>query len=195
MRGNKETKNLILVLVSASKVMSKTEDIFFKKKIFHRLVNFTEEYVDFKSKGSVAQYREGFLKLKSECDNLLETVDFVIYSNPVDNTPLLYLKRRILLFKLAMIKNINKRVRENNMIKIDYPVQKDIVLDQAQEPASNKDKILSLIKRRNKIRAKDIIGEFNDISDRTVKRTLKDLADNGLIRKEEINKAVYYSIL
>ena len=81
------------------------------------------------------------------------------------------------------------------MIKIDYPVQKDIVLDQAQEPASNKDKILSLIKRRNKIRAKDIIGEFNDISDRTVKRTLKDLADNGLIRKEEINKAVYYSIL
>ena len=56
----------------------------------------------------------------------------------------------------------------------------------------NKKKILDFIKSFPNTRTKDIIYEFNSISDRTVKRNLTELAREGLIRRKVDNKAVYY---
>ena len=56
----------------------------------------------------------------------------------------------------------------------------------------SKKKILEFIKSYPNIRTKDIITEFNVLSNRTVKRNLTDLLRTGLIKKRVDNKAVYY---
>lgn len=56
------------------------------------------------------------------------------------------------------------------------------------------EQILEFVKRVPECRPKDIIGEFNALSQRTVKRSLKELSEMGLIvKKTNEDKAVYYS--
>ncbi|HEY4504223.1 MAG TPA: hypothetical protein VJI73_00440, partial [Candidatus Paceibacterota bacterium] len=59
----------------------------------------------------------------------------------------------------------------------------------------SKQKILEFIKSYPNTRTKDIINEFNALSDRTVKRSLTELMQIGLLKKKIENKAVYYSIV
>jgi hypothetical protein len=55
-------------------------------------------------------------------------------------------------------------------------------------------KILEFVKRVPECRPKDIIGEFSALSQRTVKRSIKELSESGLIvKKTTEDKAVYYS--
>jgi Fe2+ or Zn2+ uptake regulation protein len=61
--------------------------------------------------------------------------------------------------------------------------------------SSNKERIFNFIKHSPNSRTKDIIEEFNILSERTVKRNLKDLATEGLVRKFAKNKGVYYSAI
>lgn len=56
------------------------------------------------------------------------------------------------------------------------------------------EKILEFVRRVPDCRPKDIIGEFSALSQRTVKRSLKELSEMGLIvKKTTEDKAVYYS--
>lgn len=191
--ANREVKNLVLLTLSASKIILNLEDEFFKKKLFSKLTKLIRQYI------SVAQYKEGFNTLNAEINNLIETIDYIVYSNSANPTPLLLLKRRVLNFKLLLLKNLKKlkvsKIETEKESKVD-PVDrksKSPPILKRKESISNKEKILSFIKRQDKIRAKDVIGEFSAVSGRTVKRTLKELTDDGLIKKEEADKVVYYS--
>ena len=61
--------------------------------------------------------------------------------------------------------------------------------------SSNKERIFNFIKRSPNSRTKEIIDEFNILSERTVKRNLKELTTEGLVRKLAKDKGVYYSAI
>jgi len=173
MNKRKEIKKLIFLTILTSKILARIKDDFFKRKLLSKLLNLLTSYV------AQSSYQE----LRSALNNFLETVDYAIYYKLFDATPLLLLKRKTLKFRLLILKNLNTP----QILKEKLSRENIIEEKPKQLLTSNKDKILGFIKNNNKIRTKDIIGEFNNLSERTVKRTLKELSDL------EGHKAVYYS--
>ncbi|MBI4160729.1 MAG: winged helix-turn-helix domain-containing protein [Candidatus Yanofskybacteria bacterium] len=58
---------------------------------------------------------------------------------------------------------------------------------------TNKEQIFNYIKKTPDIRTKEIMSEFSALSGRTVKRSLKELTDEGFLKKRSDGAAVYYT--
>jgi DeoR/GlpR family transcriptional regulator of sugar metabolism len=58
---------------------------------------------------------------------------------------------------------------------------------------TNKDQIFNYIKKTPDIRTKEVMTEFSALSGRTVKRNLKELIDEGFLKKKSDGVAVYYT--
>ena len=190
------------------------EDSFFIKKLRAKMQIFISGYIKFGDRGedkNVAQY---YLieKLISDTNDILELFELISYLRLIkETTPLLLASKSLLALKLEFIgvKNnltdsINKKENDASMAMVsksdnkNQALAKTIVvsqksINQNRELNPNKEKILNFIKHSPHTRTKDIIHEFNAISDRTVKRNLCELLRVGLINKKIENKAVYYS--
>ena len=181
-------RKLILVTISISRVINNLSDGFFKQKLSLRLFKLIEAYFDFRGSPDVAQYSKGILLL-SQLDGLLEDTDYILHSNQSLSTPLLYLKQKTLDLKLSFIQDIKKkRIPKTGESKTINPAAIP-----KSKLTSNQEKIVDFVKKSNKIRTKDIVEKFNVLSERTIKRTLKDLTESGILKREEKDRAVYYS--
>ncbi len=199
------TEKLMLITIFASEVIINIEDKFFKQKIFSKLQTLLGTYLDFNKEANVAQYKQSYSRISDEISNFLETLDYIIYSNSYNSPPLLKLKRRILDFKLTILRGFKKSVdlsgsreEKRGAIKVEkieaLKLQvSDINLE--NKSVSSKEKILDFIRKSKKTRTKDLIEEFSAFSKRTVKRTLKELTTHGVLKREEADRAVYYSII
>ena len=58
---------------------------------------------------------------------------------------------------------------------------------------TNKERIFNYIKKTPDMRTKDVMTEFSALSGRTVKRNLKELIDEGFLKKKSDGVAVYYT--
>lgn len=202
---NKYPEKLILIIIFASKITVEIEDKFFQEKVFSKLKTLLRSYLDFCAETNVAQYKQNYFKFNSEIDSFLDAIDYIIHSKNYNLIPLLKLKRRILDFKLTMVKDLKKSIdpsvyeeRERGVVKAERSeITKPQILNPnlKNEPASSKGKILDFIRKSKKTRTKDLIEEFSAFSERTVKRTLKELTSDGILKREEIDRAVYYSII
>ena len=198
-----ESQKIILITVLLSRLIVSLDDKFFRHKLFSKMQNLLDSYIEFKKVVNVAQYKQNYFKLKNELDNVLEIIDFIIHSGKQNMTPLLRLKRRVLNFKLSILKSlkrsynpVNPKEERTVTVTQDLETKKPQIQNEVYEnkSISSKDKILDFIRKSTKIRTKDLIEEFSAFSERTVKRTLKDLTDNGIVKREELDRAVYYSI-
>lgn len=204
MNSERSNKKIVLIIISVSRLVIDLDDNFFKQKLFSRLPKLLDAYLNFKKETNVAQYNcPHYIKFNNELENILESIDYMIYSKIYSQTPLLLLKRRVLKLKLATLKElkilgvpVGKTNPERETLAVDKKVeaipQKQVFMNLVQ--ASSKDRIIDFIRKSKKIRTKDLIGEFSSFSERTVKRTLKELTDVGILKREEANRAVYYSI-
>lgn len=145
---------------------------------------------------SVAQYNS-FIELKNATDSLLELLDYLEHSKLVATTPLLYARRNLLDFKLNLVRLHHHSVQPKPKPKENKPlvfVSKNIQTKNLKE-SSNKEKIFNFIKHSPNSRTKEIIEEFSLLSERTVKRNLKELITGGFIRKLAKDKGIYYSVI
>lgn len=206
------TKNFINTVISVSRIFSGLKDKFLARKLYDKLSDFISTYVpsprdnvaqpgfsninvaksdNIVQHQDVAQY---YHQLKITTDSLLELLDYLEHSKTVATTPLLYARRSLFAFKLQLIRiqfESNPPAggveKERKTVFSDVPkIKKEINL------SVNKQKILNYIKRSPDSRTKDIIYEFSVLSDRTVKRNLKELVNGGLVKKIIKDKAVYY---
>ena len=196
------TKNFINTVIFVSRIFSGLKDKFLARKLYDKLSDFISTY-SLPPKDNVAQY---YHQLKITTDSLLELLDYLEHSKMVAATPLLYARRSLFAFKLQLIRIQPEQTefldrlkhgqettpspiveKERQAVSSDAPkVKKEINL------SGNKQKILNYIKRSPDSRTKDIIYEFNILSERTVKRNLQELVRAGLVKKTSKNKAVYY---
>lgn len=212
-----ESKRLVSIIFHGSKLITIIEDRFFKLKLYDGLINFGEAYINH----NVAQSKdkETYFKFKNNISNFIETLNYIEHSNKKLRSPLLRLKRRVILLNLRVLRNINKQydfsspketmeisTREVTNLEKAEPVKssefaKSPILDTLDtielrsKSISSKDKILNFIRKTKKIRTRDLVEQFSAFSQRTVKRTLKELIGDGVIKREEDERAVYYSIL
>jgi len=140
-------------------------------------------------------------------DNLLDYLEYLTHIFKSDVTPLLVVQRNLLKLKLHVLKQINigshkPEVTERAVLASNIPIRFDEQILKANpkrrtkkfdlKQGSNKEKIMNFVKKFPDVRTKEIIDEFNILSGRTVKRNLRELTDEGFLKKKSEGGAVYY---
>ena len=196
-------KNFTNSIIFLVKLFAGLKDKFLVQKLYDKISGFIAEYVKFfKSKCSRGEnhsvsHNIELRVLSNSIDNLLELLDYLEHSKSVSATPLLYARKNILNLKLELIKLHQKPIQpvfESKEIKPTIIVSKKIQSKNLKE-SSNKQRIFNFIKYSPNSRTKEIVEEFNILSERTVKRNLKELTMDGLVRKFSKDNAVYYSAI
>ena len=189
----------LLTLVKASRLIN---DRFFSDKFNKKLRDFTNNFLKFivgYQSGNVAQYKRPSEAFLADINALSDIFSELKYLGIVNSSPLLLRSELMLLkIKLAVIKSTKYSLADNKkedtqdvnkVIKSDLAVKKP---KDKTELTESKKKILDYIRTYPNTRTKDIIYEFNSLSDRTVKRNLTDLIHAGFVKKRIDDKAVYY---
>ena len=196
-------KNFTNSVIFLVKLFAGLKDKFLAQKLYDKISGFIAGYIKlFSSKGENIE-SDGTshnIKLRSllnSLDSLLELLDYLEHLKFVLTTPLLYARRNLLDFKLNLIKLHYQPIKLVPKPKENKPlvsVSKNTHPKNLKE-SSNKERIFDFIKHSPNSRTKEIIEEFNILSERTVKRNLKELTSEGLVRKFAKDKGVYYSVL
>ncbi len=196
-------KNFTNSIIFLVKLFAGLKDKFLAQKLYDKISGFIAGYVKlFNLKGEDSEtmsHNIKFVELKNTIDGLLELLDYLEHSKLSSTTPLLYARRNLLDFKLNMVRLQHQSVQlmpkpKENKAVVPTSVSKNILPRNLKE-SSNKERIFSFIKHSPNSRTKEIIEEFNILSERTVKRNLKELTTDGLVRKFAKDKGVYYSII
>ncbi|MDP2647821.1 MAG: hypothetical protein Q8P35_01055 [Candidatus Yanofskybacteria bacterium] len=186
----------VSAILSTARLLEGISDIFFSKRLqillrqlFIRGVGLSQVKED-----DVAQYiiQQEFLQAIREINRLLEDL---LYLNLVRRTPLLVARRSLMRLYLS---EIRVRVIPKTEPKVSQPPTEQTEMPRAPKHSSdlneNQTKILGFIKKFDRVRARDVIDQFSALSQRTVKRSLKELMKSGLIEKEAEARAVFYSL-
>jgi hypothetical protein len=178
-------------IILLCRIFSATKDPFLNKKLYLKLSRLFET--------AIATDRVSF------SNAIDETYDFLEYTAHWGLEPVLVAsaQRGVLKLKLALIKEVAKPSVEEREVgqKKETPAkQEEKIIKTVRREIRNKklnasqEKILDYIRRSEQARAKQVISEFNDLSERTIKRNLTELHRVGLLTKYAENRAVYYKI-
>ncbi len=194
-------KNFTNSVIFLVKLFAGLKDKFLAQKLYDKISGFVAGYIKlFSSRGEddAVSHNVSFIELKNSIDNLLELLDYLEHAKVVSTTPLLYARRNLLDLKLNIVRLHHQPTQPISKPKENKPVPSPVVKNTQPRnlrESSNKERIFNFIKRSPNSRTKEIIGEFNILSERTVKRNLKELASEGLVRKFAKDKGVYYSVI
>lgn len=195
----------VSAILSTARLLEGIYDTFFSKRLQILLRQFFIRGVGlFQAKeDDVAQYiiRQEFLQAIREINRLLE---YLSYLNLVRRTPLLIARRSLMRLYLSEIrvlivpKTETKTGQPGSRVSDSgQPTAEQDKISQIPKPRldlnENQTKILGFIKKFERVRARDVIDQFSALSQRTVKRSLKELIKSGLIEKEAEARAVFYS--
>lgn len=203
-----ETREVFIrTLIFLAKLHNLVKAKFFADKLETKINNFSASFLDFsinKKEEPVAQYYISKERSLAAVDSLVDVFKELKYLNLVSDPPLLlHIESNLLTIKLEILKdkikssldqnrestskNFHTAIKRNNQTPSSIIVKEDHL-----KMTENKKKILEYIKSFPNTRTKEIIHEFNVLSNRTVKRNLTDLLRAGLVKKRIDNKAVYY---
>ena len=194
-------KNFINSIIFLVKLFSGLKDKFLAQKLYDKISGFIAGYIRlFNSKGEEDETMSHNIRPKdmlNSLDSLLELLDYLEHSKSVSTAPLLYARKNLLNLKLELIKLHQQPIQPASKPKENKPaapIVKNIQPRNLKE-SSNKERIFNFIKHSPNSRTKEIIEEFNILSERTVKRNLKELTTEGLVRKFAKDNGVYYSVI
>ncbi len=196
----KSFKNFANSIISLVKLLVGLKDKFLAQKLYNKTVGLIAGYIGLlnyrEGNNSIASHNIKANDLKNIVDGLLDFLELLEYSKYVSPTPLLYARKNLLNFKLDLVRKFYHKpiqtVFKQNENK-PTPVTFRKTLQKNHKGNSNKERIFNFIKHSPNSRTKEIVEEFSALSERTVKRNLKELIQEGLVSKEAKNNAVYYS--
>jgi len=210
MKEEELIRQFISFVVVAAKLVLQVQDAFFSERINKKLVGTINTFVDFlilkrgtiQTEQYVAQYmssRKDFLQILNDFNELLGEIEHI---KIVSHTPLLITKRSLLALELKFllaskkihIKEQKQEVRHEQVRKPDSSVR--VSRKKSSHRLNiNQESIIDFIRVYKDVRTKDIIDNFSEMSERTVKRNLKELVHHGLIQKRLEDRSVFYSTI
>jgi len=204
MRKEIEVKELTKILVLLSRTANLVKDKFFFAKFSNKISELISSYIFFLSEreDNVAQYAH-IQKSITAIKELEEFLDDMFYLKLLKTSPLPLVTYKSLLelklvvvnkgkgFEAGSVMQAEDKPLKNNEPTSPVPIPKPI--KNPEKFNFNRQKILDFIKSYPNLRTKEIVREFNALSDRNVKRNLNELLRIGAIKKRSENKAVYYS--
>ncbi|MBX4211183.1 MAG: hypothetical protein KW806_00060 [Candidatus Yanofskybacteria bacterium] len=137
---------------------------------------------------NVAQY-VNTKEILSTVRELLLVVEQLRFFKLTPPTSVLLAQKSLLTMQVFQTNSIGKLKIEKTVKVAAEPVETS-----KEQLGGTKEKIFTYIKKFPRVRSRDVIDEFSVFSERTVKRSLKELARNGFIERFIENKAVYYSV-
>ena len=185
--------------ISLARLLFGVKDPYFMRKVFEKSENLARSFINFE-KGvgeSFVANRDSLLSVINEIADLCDYVEHLKLS-PI--SPLLVLRKNILLLKLQVLKQgkkngdtaiapEKKKAEPRKSATISDPI---LTREKDKKIEGNRQKILDFVRRFPNTRTKEVIDEFNVLSVRTVKRSLKGLVDDGLLQKRIEANAVFY---
>lgn len=185
------------LIVMLTTLRNLVQDRFFLTKFDDKINNFMGKFIALVSKtgmDNIAEHKFDSQEFIDSISRLVELINDLKYLNLVEDSILYFqLERDLLGMKLNFLRSIanlkdSESKKETSGVAIKKPQTKEVI-----KLNSSKQKILDFIKSYPEKRTKEIIYEFNALSDRTVKRSLNELLKAGLIKKRVDNKAAHYS--
>jgi hypothetical protein len=172
----------IKTLTSLFQAQQSVADLFFKNRL-------TEEIEKLIDKHLAAAGPEYIRELKNT-EKLLEEISYLGQGEPVK---LAQAQEQVLHYLYNVLKDKSPRAESPEVVAspVSEPEQKSRIGQKQLNDTQNK--ILEFVRRVPERRAKEIIVEFSAMSNRTIKRGLKELSQEGLIMKKSGNGTVYYS--
>lgn len=210
----KFTNSIIIV----SKLLTKIEDKFVAQKLYDKISDVIFAFIEYKKfddiseKSVLNQQAHTSHNIKKNnliisINNVIDFLEYISHHSTDNTTPLLLGQRNLLKFKLHNLKQKSSKVGKSRgisaeILKITDPIlvdtqtlKPDTKIKSAKleiKADSNKERIFDFIKKSPHIRARDVIDKFKILSNRTVKRNLKELTENGFLRKKSADGTVYY---
>lgn len=163
-------------------------DQFFADRFGRRLDRFLESYLYWKiisdspAKAEHARMAEAISEAIEEFSHLGISSEICLAAA----------QQQLLRYKLFLLKHRpTASVPTEKFESAGLPVKEAKPKIKKLNPTS--EKIVSFVRSAPRVRTKDIIDQFSAMSERTVKRSLKELTKRGLLRKILENRASYYS--
>jgi len=190
-------------VIHLSRLIVGTSDDFLVKKLQSNLAKTISLYTGLagNSTQNVAQYTDLKKELLYALDSLLDILDYIGHMKAANPLSLRISKFATLRFKLLVVKTVSNlntekelprgRKQPADVLSVRTSARKSS--QKRKELNPSQEKIFNYIRNTKDARTKEIIDEFSLLSERTVKRNLKELVGQGLLRKRSENKAVYYS--
>lgn len=144
----------------------------------------------------VAQYRKQFEHLKA-VDSLIDLIEELRHLKMGRPLPLSIALDRLLRYRLNVGKNI-KGSKPQTPAKKEKSEQSEpdefMYLPSKPAVSQTAEKIVNYVRHASRARTKEIIDEFSALSERTVKRSLKELTQKGILKKIMKDRAMYYLV-
>lgn len=197
-------KLFVRVMTSLFQVQQSVADLFFKNRLGEEIEQMIDKHIRHQSQQTREAQHEYILSLK-DTEKVLQEI---AYLGKGDATQLALSREQILHYSYSFIQEI-RTIKQT-------PIEADIVVKPA-EPASRplvssvpvirksirgkgkltetQEKILEFVRREPDCRTKDVVNQFSALSQRTIKRGLKGLSEEGRIVKKVDGAAVYYSVV
>lgn len=201
-----ETQKLFLRMVtSLFQVQQSVADLFFKNRLDEEIEKTIERYIQYRTHPS-DESRRGYMEILKELDKILQEL---VYLGKGDSVELAVSREQVLRCLSSFIQEVRvgkeAPIKNKGIIKLLEPitppevpssrtVQKPIRDKKASKLSENQEKILDFVRREPDCRTKDVVSQFSALSERTVKRGLKELSNEGKIIKRSEGVAVYYSV-
>ena len=187
--------------ISLARLLFGVKDPYFMRKVFEKSEGLSQACINFvKSVGdSSTSNRDNLVATIGE---IIDLCDYIEHLNLSPATSLVVLKKNLFLLKLQVLKYDKKEATTPPTQSI-LPKKKKIdegknstvlvsTITKEKKIDGNRQRILDFVCHFPNTRTKEIIDEFTSLSQRTVKRTLKELVAEGRLQKRSESNAVFY---
>ncbi|OGN06039.1 MAG: hypothetical protein A2669_00720 [Candidatus Yanofskybacteria bacterium RIFCSPHIGHO2_01_FULL_48_25b] len=184
----------IIIITKLFGVREIISDPFFAVRIQENITSLLKSYINYClcGRGQKSKPRDLMNSLKLLSD-LLEEMRYLKISPAI---PLASSQELILRYlRGLMIAGPEEKANDSPPLKThsDPAPQTQTLPSRKIIAGTNKERIFNFVRQAPERRPKEIIDQFSVLSERTVKRNLKELIREGLITKKQENRAVYYS--
>lgn len=165
-------------------------DPFFVRRLNSKLEQFVETYLAWAARPEIPSLE---FEHRKSAESLIDLLEELRHLNQGRALPLSVAQDRLLRYQLLLLKNRPPAIAAPAETK-PAKIKKEIVLPERSALSSTAEKIVGFVRRTSSARTKDIIGEFSVLSERTVKRSLKELTRKGILKKTMKDRAMYYLV-
>ena len=186
----------ISIVTGLAALQQSVRDEFFAARMGEWTKEFLESYLQYRLRASesptnVAQYGRAHLVSVAR---LLDLIDELAYLRLGEATPLSICRFKLMRYKLSVLRSVQTLPQRKPPAEPERTQVKPSVLIPESRMNRNSELILDFIKAVPRVRTKEVVEQFSALSERTVKRSLRELTHLGLLKKTSENKAMYYSL-
>ena len=177
-------------------------DLFFKNRLNKEIERAIDKHVQHQASPS-QESRDEYIRALKDLDKVLQEI---IYLEKGDAIQLAFSQEQVLRCLYGFLQDTRTikqtPTKTEVVVKLAEPTPRPVIASEPiiQKPIGNKGRltetqnnILEFVRREPDCRTKDVIGQFSALSQRTVKRGLKELNEDGWVIKRSDGVAVYYS--